>query len=133
MGETAPRVPPSPIPDASTRAFWDAAREGRLLLGRNTATGAVHYPPRPVCPFDDAGEVELVAAAGTGTVYAFSVMRAAVPYVIAYVELTEGPRIMTNVVGCDPAAVRIGGAVRLTFVASEDGQPIPMFTPAPAA
>ncbi|MFC7554587.1 zinc ribbon domain-containing protein [Pseudoroseomonas wenyumeiae] len=43
------------MPDPSTRAFWDAAREGKLLIGRNIRTGRVHYPPRPVCPFDDEG------------------------------------------------------------------------------
>ena len=125
-----PRTPPAPTPDPSTRTFWDAARDGRLLIGRNARTGRFHYPPRPICPFDDEGEVELVPAVGTGTIYTYSVMRAKTPYVIAYVELAEGPRIMTNIVDCDPAALRIGQTVRLAFVAAEDGQPIPVFTPA---
>ncbi|MCI0756200.1 Zn-ribbon domain-containing OB-fold protein [Teichococcus vastitatis] len=127
----APRTPPAPTPDPSTRAFWEAAREGRLLIGRNTKTGKVHYPPRPVCPFDDEGEVEFVAASGRGTIYSYSHMHAKTPYVIAYVELAEGPRMMTNIVDCDPAALRVGLPVRLVFVPSEDpAQPIPMFTPA---
>lgn len=131
MSETpARRVPPSPVPDPSTQGFWEAAREGRLLIGRNAATGRHHYPPRPICPFDDEGEVEYVPASGAGTIYTFSVMRAKVPYVIAYVELAEGPRIMTNIVDADIEALRIGQPVRLTFVESEGGQPIPMFTPA---
>ena len=131
MSEQTPhRVPPSPVPDPSTRRFWEAAREGRLLIGRNTSTGKVHYPPRPVCPFDDEGEVELVPASGEGRIYTFSIMRATIPYAIAYVELAEGPRIMTNIVDCDFAALRIGQPVRLVFVDSEGGQPIPMFTPA---
>ena len=125
----AQRVPPSPVPDPSTRAFWDAAREGKLLIGRNSRTGRVHYPPRPVCPFDDEGEVEYVPASGEGKIYTFSIMRAKTPYVFAYVELAEGPRIMTNIVHCDMAALRVGQPVRLTFVESEEGQPIPMFTP----
>jgi uncharacterized OB-fold protein len=132
MSEALPRrVPPSPTPDPSTRAFWDAAREGKLLIGRNTKTGKTHYPPRPICPFDDEGEVEYVPVSGTGTIYTYSIMRAKTPYVIAYVELAEGPRIMTNIVDCDPEALQVGQKVRLTFVPSEgDGQPIPMFTPA---
>jgi hypothetical protein len=128
--QTARRVPPSPTPDPSTLAFWDAAREGKLLIGRNTRTGKAHYPPRPICPFDDEGEVELVPASGRGTIYTYSVMRAKTPYVIAYVELAEGPRVMTNIVDCDFEALRVGQPVRLTFVESEGGQPIPMFTPA---
>ena len=131
MSEATPaRVPPSPVPDPSTLAFWQAAREGQLLLGRNTKTGRFHYPPRPVCPFDDEGEVEYVPAGGRGAIYTFSVMRVKAPYVIAYVELEEGPRVMTNIVDCDREALRIGQPVRLVFVDSEGGQPIPMFTPA---
>lgn len=130
MSETPARVPPSPVPDPSTLGFWQAAREGKLLLGRNASTGRLHYPPRPVCPFDDVGEVEYVPASGRGTIYTFSVMRAKTPYAIAYVELEEGPRVMTNIVDCDLEALRIGQAVRLVFVDSEGGQPVPMFTPA---
>jgi uncharacterized OB-fold protein len=128
--QTQARVPPSPTSDPSTRVFWDAARDGKLLIGRNTKTGKVHYPPRPVCPFDDEGEVEYVPASGKGTIYTYSVMRAKQPYVIAYVELVEGPRIMSNIVDCDFEALKVGQPVRLIFVTSEGGQPIPMFTPA---
>ena len=132
MSEQTPqRVPPSPTPDPSTRGFWEAAKQGKLLIGRNTKTGKVHYPPRPICPFDDEGEVEYVPASGEGTIYSFSVMRAKIPYAIAYVELAEGPRMMTNIVNCDFNALRVGQKVKLTFVPSEgDGQPVPMFTPA---
>jgi len=124
------RIPPSPTPDPSTRAFWHAASEGRLLIGRNTRTGRVHYPPRPVCPFDDEGDVEYVPASGRATLYTYSVMRAKTPYIIAYVELEEGPRILTNIVGSGPDKLRIGQPLRLTFVESEGGQLVPMFAPA---
>ncbi|MFC7554588.1 Zn-ribbon domain-containing OB-fold protein [Pseudoroseomonas wenyumeiae] len=73
--------------------------------------------------------MEYVPASGKGTIYTFSIMRAKTPYVIAYVELAEGPRIMTNIVHCDMAALQVGQPVRLTFVDSEAGQPVPMFTP----
>ncbi|HEY8614271.1 MAG TPA: Zn-ribbon domain-containing OB-fold protein [Roseomonas sp.] len=130
-GQPQGRVPPSPAPDPSTRVFWEAARDGKLLIGRNTKTGKAHYPPRPICPFNDEGEVEYVPASGRATIYTFSIMRAKTPYAIAYVELEEGPRIMTNIVDCDFEALRIGQPVRLTFVPSEgNGQPVPMFTPA---
>jgi hypothetical protein len=56
--------------------------------------------------------------------------RAAVPYALAYVTLEEGPTMMTNIVGCDLNAIRIGQAVKLVFEAAEDGQKVPMFTPA---
>ncbi|WBV42806.1 Zn-ribbon domain-containing OB-fold protein [Pseudoroseomonas cervicalis] len=125
------RIPPAPVGDPSTQRFWDAARQGRLLIGRNTKTGQTHYPPRPFCPFSDEGEVEWIEVSGEGTVYSFSIMRAKTPYAIAYVELAEGPRMMTNIVGCDFDAVKIGMKVKLAFRDTEgDGPPVPMFTPA---
>jgi len=128
---TVTRVPPAPTPDPSTRCFWDAARQGTLLLGRG-GDGRFFYPPRPVSPFTDEGEVEWVPAAGTGTVYSFSIMRTKTPYAIAYVELDEGPRMMTNIVDCPFEQVRVGMKVRLKFIPTEggDGPPVPMFTPA---
>ncbi len=127
----AERVIPAPIPDPTTKPFWDAAREGRLMIGRCRETGRHFFPPRGVSPFTLSTEVELVPASGHGTVYSFTVMRVAAPYVPAMVELPEGPRIFTNIVDCDFAALRIGMAVRLVWKPTEgDGPPVPMFAPA---
>ncbi len=116
-----------------TRPFWDAAADGRFLIRRCRACGEAHWYPRPACPFCDAGGTEWVEASGRGTVYAFSAMtRAPEPYVIAYVTLDEGPTLVTNIVDCDPDAVAVGQAVRVVFVAAEDGRAVPMFAPAPA-
>jgi uncharacterized OB-fold protein len=56
--------------------------------------------------------------------------RAPVPYALAYVTLDEGVTMMTNIVDCDLDAIRIGQSVRVVFKATEDGPPVPMFTPA---
>ena len=70
-------------------------------------------------------------ASGKGKIYTFSVMtRAPTPYAIGYVTLEEGPSMMTNLVDCDFATLKIGQAVKLKFVPSEGGPPIPMFAPA---
>ena len=67
---------------------------------------------------------------GRGKIYTFSVMtRAEVPYAIGYVELAEGPKMMTNIVDCDFAKLEIGQDVKLKFVPSEGGPPMPMFAP----
>ena len=64
-------------------------------------------------------------------IYSFSVMRRADPvYVIAYVTLAEGPTMMTNIVDCDPDALRIGDEVEVAFVRTEGGAALPMFRPA---
>ena len=121
------RVPPTPVGDPSTKRFWDACAEGKLLIGRG-ADGKHFYPPRPISPFTDADGVDWVEAKGTGTIYSFSVMRAKVPYAIAYVELDEGPRMMTNIVDCEFSAIKVGARVQLKFVpTAEGGAPVPMF------
>lgn len=113
------------------QAFFEAAREGRLLLGRCTACGELHYYPRAVCPFCASERTEWIAAQGRGTIYSYSVMRRiAPPYAIAYVTLEEGVTMLTNLVDCDFDRLRIGDPVRLVLKPGEGGQMIPMFAPA---
>ena len=120
----------APQPNPETKAFWDAAAEGRLMIGKCIACGETHYYPRAVCPFCFSGQTELQRACGNATIYTYSVMRRTpIPYAIAYVTLAEGPTIMTNIVDCDLDRIRIGQAVRLVFKPSDGGPPVPMFTP----
>ncbi|HEY8251484.1 MAG TPA: Zn-ribbon domain-containing OB-fold protein [Burkholderiales bacterium] len=119
---------PSPPVNPENRPFFDAAREGKLLLGKCSACQELHYYPRAVCPFC-SGKTELVAAKGTGKIYSYSVMRrVAEPYAIAYVTLDEGVTMLTNMVDCELDRLRIGDPVRLVFKAAEGGEMIPMFT-----
>jgi uncharacterized OB-fold protein len=121
---------PAPQVTPETKAFWDAAAQGRLMIGKCEACGAVHYYPRAICPFCFSDQTRLQQASGEGTIYTYSIMRrAAVPYAIAYVTLAEGPTMMTNIVDCDLDRIRIGQKVRLVFKPSEGGPPVPMFTP----
>ena len=121
----------APLVNPETQPFWDAAGDGKLLYKKCTACGEPHFYPRPHCPFCFSDKVEWQEASGRGTIYTYSVMRRApVPYAIAYVELAEGPRMMTNIVDCDLDKIAIGQPVRLVFKPSEGGPPVPMFTPA---
>jgi uncharacterized OB-fold protein len=111
--------------NAENQAFFDAAREGKLLLKRCTACKQLHYYPRAICPFCASDRTEWVPAKGRGTIYSYSVMRRAdKPYVIAYVTLDEGVTMLTNLVDCDFERLAIGAAVRVVF---KDA--IPMFMP----
>lgn len=122
---------PSPSINAENQAFFDAAREGRLLLKRCAACGEFHYYPRAVCPFCASERTQWVAARGGGEIYSYSVMRrVAEPYAIAYVTLDEGVTMLTNLVDCDFDRLRIGNRVRVVFRAARSGDVIPMFTPA---
>ena len=121
---------PALLPNPETQPFWDAAKQGRLLLRRCMACGEVHFYPRTICPFCFSDDTEWLASKGLGTVYAFSVMRRGPPFALAYVTLDEGPTMMTNIVDCDLNGVRIGQKVRVVFKEGDAGFFIPVFTPA---
>jgi uncharacterized OB-fold protein len=126
----ARKIPAPPV-NPETQPFWDAAAAGTLVLKRCAACGQSHHYPRVICPFCGSDRTEWRETSGRGTIYSFSVFRRApVPYAIAYVTLDEGVSLMTNIVDCDLDAIRIGQAVRVTFVPTEGGPPVPMFTPA---
>lgn len=134
-----------PLPYASweTRGWWEGAGRGEVVLQRCTACGRWQHKPRAVCVSCLTDTIEHVVASGRGTVHTFTVTHQNMvppfsehlPYVMAYVELAEGPRVLTNVVGCDPADVRIGMDVVLDAWTSEreDGEAfaVPRFRPAP--
>jgi uncharacterized protein len=134
VNDAVPR--PLPQPDADTEPFWTAARDGVLLLQRCVAEGHVHFYPRPVC-VTCAADVEPFEASGDGEVHTFTVVHksgappfnAMTPFVLALVQLDEGPRMMTNIVECAPDAVTIGMKVRVTFERQSDDITLPMWRP----
>jgi uncharacterized protein len=108
----------SPVVNSETKAFFDAARQGRFMIPVCTACGKAHWYPRAICPFCSSDNVEWREASGKGAIYTFSVMRRVKePYVIAHVD-------------CDFDTVRIGQPVTVKFEETEDGPPVPMFKPA---
>jgi uncharacterized OB-fold protein len=125
----AERNIPAPAINPETKPFWDAAGEGRLLVKKCLECGEAHFYPRSICPFCHSDRTEWLQSSGRGTIYSYSVMRRAPePHAIAYVTLEEGPRMLTNLVDCDFAAIAIGKAVRLVWRPSDGGPPVPMFT-----
>ena len=123
----------NPIADIALEPYWEAARDGRLLLKRCESCGKTHYYPRPLCPFCMSDETTWVEAAGTGTVYSWSVQRRAEPpYAIAFVTLSEG--LLRN--NMDPAEYKhvVLGLLFLKYIEDafeeRDGQPTPVFRPA---
>ena len=111
--------------NAENQPFFDAAREGKLMLKRCNACKEVHYYPRAACPFCGSERTEWLAAKGSGRIYSYSVMRRVEkPFAIAYVTLDEGVTMLTNLVDCDFEQIAIDMPVRVVF---KDA--IPMFTP----
>ena len=129
----ATRLAPSVSLD--TQFFWDGVREHRLLIQRCGGCGALRHPPRPMCPECQSLAWDSVEASGRGTLYSFCIPpHPLLPwqkeeYVVALVELDEGTRLVSNLVGVDPAEARIGMPVRVVFEEFDDGLVLPMFTP----
>jgi uncharacterized OB-fold protein len=112
--------------------YFQAAGEGKLLVKKCNQCGQHHHYPRAMCPFCWSDKVEWVQAKGTGEIYTYTITRRGgpVPYCIAYVQLDEGPRMMTNIVDTDLDTIKIGQKVKVVFKKTEGGQSVPCFAPA---
>ncbi len=136
--ETLPYPKPLPQPTAVTKPYWDAAREHRLSLLRCGSCDRYVFYPRPLCPFCAGADLVWTDVSGRASVYSYTVARRPtarpfepdVPYVIAIVELAEGPHMTTNIVGCDPDSVRIGMPVEVEFEDATDEVTLVKFRPA---
>ncbi len=116
---------PPPAPDDTTKFFWDAAADGRLVAQSCNACGRIQYPPDIVCVYCRSESLGTVELSGKGTIYSFALVERAfhpgfvphVPYVVALVELDEQPglRMFTNIVDCDPARLTVGQTVEAVF------------------
>jgi uncharacterized OB-fold protein len=127
---------PQPM-DNDSRAYWEGSGRHELVLQRCKACGTVQHRPRALCVSCLSSEIEHFAASGKGSVHTYTVthqnqapaFRQALPYVLAYVELEEGPRILSNIVGCDPDSIAIGMPVQVEFVDVEGDLAVPRFRP----
>lgn len=136
--DPAPRVRYEPRPTEVSAPFWDATREGRLLLQWCVPCDRAIFFPRSVCPGCLGTDLEWRPASGNGTVHAVTVehrpqnplLADRAPYAVALVDLAEGVRMLTNVMGCPPHDVTVGMAVRVTWEPLSDGRQLPMFEPA---
>jgi uncharacterized OB-fold protein len=132
-------IPKKPVPIVNEWAqpFWEAARDGKLIIQRCNDCKEYIFYPRISCPHCFSENVEWVEASGKGTVYSFTVVRnnppsafiTDLPYVVAIVKLAEGVQMLTNIVGCDPEEVRCDMPVQVTFEKLDDEFTLPKFTP----
>jgi uncharacterized OB-fold protein len=126
----------APSTTADSQFFWDGVKEGRLLIQRCAACGALRHPPRPMCPHCHSLAWDTVESSGRGTVYSFVMPRhPRFPffeddYIVALIELEEGTRLVSNVIDVGPENVQIGMAVVVRFDEFEGGVVLPVFTPA---
>ncbi len=143
-GRTAPepapvekrRNRPRPALTHDNRFFWDGVAKRVLLIQRCASCGELRHPPGPMCPDCRSLDWDTVEASGRGRVYSFVVAHHPVippfayPNAIALVELEEGTRIVSNLVGIDPAAIEVGMDVTAEFHELEEDRVFLQFTPA---
>jgi uncharacterized OB-fold protein len=129
---------PIPPMSALTQPYWDAARRGQLALQHCAGCGHRPFPPRATCPSCGGQSLSWSTVSGRATIYSYTiahrpphpVFAKQLPLVVAIVELEEGPRMVTNIVGCDPTDVEIGMAVESTSEQIDDTDiALPVFTP----
>ncbi|MCU1452275.1 MAG: hypothetical protein JWN46_421 [Acidimicrobiales bacterium] len=126
---------PAPVVTEDSAVFWDAARAGRLVAQRCRSCGRLHHPPRPMCPACHSIELEAHELSGNGTVYSYALLHYpqnpafTYPVVAALVDLDEGVRMLSNLVGVEPERVAIGMEVEVTFEPTKDDGVVPLFRP----
>lgn len=135
MSEQPAPQKPLPTVSAESRPFWEAARRHVLSLQRCEGCGDYVYYPRPVCPACGSDRLTWETVSGEGVIYSYTVchrpagpaFKAEVPYVVALIDLKEGPRMLSNIVTDDPATVRIGLPVRVHFEDVSEEISLPKF------
>ena len=146
MTQSAPSITP-PAPQPESDFYWEKCKAGELWLRRCTACDRAYFYPRDICPFPEcfSRDTEWVQSSGRGTLHTFAIVhraptpafRSKVPFITAVVELEEGARIPTNLVGIEfaedeirPESIQCGMAVEVVFEELDENISLPMFRPA---
>lgn len=138
MAETTTIPPkPAPRPSPESQSYWKAAAAHRLELPRCNACCQHWFPPSRSCPHCLSADMAFVPVSGKGKVFSFVIydrvyhpaFAGDVPYVVALVELDEGPRMISNIVGTAPEDVRCEMRVEVVFKPAGEGMAIPCFKP----
>ena len=129
---------PLPIKTSDTAAFWDACRRHELRFQKCRECGFVRWPPAFLCPHCYNQGADWILSSGRGTVYSFVIYRETyhpsfygdIPYIVALVELEEGPRFLSNIVDCSLEEVRCDMPVAIKWEDVTEEVSLPKFRPA---
>jgi len=126
---------PAPHGSRDSAFFWEGCKRGVLLGQRCAACGVLRHPPRPMCPHCQSIEREEVELTGRATLHSWAKpVHPALPmfepgYLIALVDLEEGPRMLSNLCDIVPADIEIGMPLEVFFVETADGGRVHQFRP----
>jgi uncharacterized protein len=126
-----------PVSTAETEAFWAGCKQGELQFQRCGACAHYQFPPQTFCRHCAGDNLRWVTVSGRGKVLSYTIVHwspnpayaADAPYSLALIQLDEGPRMLTNIVGCPPGEVRIGMAVAVVFEQCSPNIMLPKFKP----
>jgi uncharacterized OB-fold protein len=131
-----PVGPHRPTVDTDSESWWQAVQDRRLLINTCGACGRTSLYVRPFCPHCWSEDVTLTPACGRATLYTWSVIHqnaapfdARTPYVVAMVDLAEGPRLMTVIEDCAVEKLQADLELVITFRDDDDGFTVPVFRP----
>ena len=137
---TNPYTGPLPVRQPESDFYWEKAQAHELWLRRCAPCERAYFYPRDFCPRCGSRDVSWVRASGRGTLHTFAIVHRApvpafrerVPFIVAMVDLEEGVRLPTNLIGIepDPAHITVGMAVEVAFADVTDEISLPMFRPA---
>jgi len=131
----AAAIRPDPILTPDAAFFWEGAKRGELLAQRCADCGDLQHPPRPMCAKCHSVRRETVRLSGCGEVFSWIIPRHpqpigfAEPPVVALIQLDEGIRLVSNLVGVAPGQVRNGVRVQVEFEPTVGGYAVPVFRP----
>lgn len=117
---------PRPGITHDNRFFWEGVAQGKLLIQRCASCGRLQHPPAPMCPGCHGFEMDAIEASGRGTIHSFVVAHHPpippfeYPNVVVLVDLEEGTRLVSRLVGTPPDDVRIGMPVAVEFERVDD-------------
>ena len=128
---------PLPKPEMERKVYWEYCRKHELRIQRCIDCGRLNNPSTAYCPNCMAENFEWIKMSGKGKVYSYAIVRQPyhkafvndLPYVIAAIELEEGPRVMSNIIGCRPEDIKIDMPVEVQFEDVTDQVTLPKFKP----
>ena len=137
MSAPAEYLKPLPQPTPDSEPFWEACRRHSLEMQQCSSCGQFWFPPGNRCAHCLSETWRWQPLSGKGSVITFTVMRRAyqsgfadeLPYTVAVIELREGPRLISNVIGCPPEAVQVGMPVQVVFEDCTPEATLPKFIP----
>ena len=131
-------VKPLPLINEETRPYWEYCRKHELRMQKCNDCGHIRFPISILCPECHSMDSRWVNLSGKGTIYTYTTYRVAyhpafkddIPYVLAVIQLTEGPRMESNIIGCRPEDVKIDMPVEVSFEDVTGEVSLPKFKPA---